>query len=280
MATLVGCICASHVPAMHAAPNGNDAANAERGNWEPYLAGFAQAQAWLERAQADTAVVLYNDHGFNFFLDNMPTFAVGTADGYDDDADGVGVPPPQRFAGHAPLSWHCIESLVRESFDVASCQRMLLDPALTLPMQWLWTQKERGPRIVPVNINTVQHPLPSPRRCYLLGQALGRAIGSWDEGLRVAVIATGGLSQPVVTSTVRHEFDRMCLGKLADDPGALLHYSIEDLVQTVGIRGVEIISWIAGRGTLSGQVRTVFSSYHSPGTQSAAGLLVLEAATA
>ena len=28
---------------------------------------------------SDVAVVFYNDHGLNFFLDKMPTFAVGAA---------------------------------------------------------------------------------------------------------------------------------------------------------------------------------------------------------
>ena len=32
-----------------------------------------------EAGEADVAVVFYNDHGLNFFLDKMPTFAVGAA---------------------------------------------------------------------------------------------------------------------------------------------------------------------------------------------------------
>ena len=35
--------------------------------------------AGLPSMKSDVAVVFYNDHGLNFFLDKMPTFAIGTA---------------------------------------------------------------------------------------------------------------------------------------------------------------------------------------------------------
>ncbi len=41
--------------------------------------GFPPLQAWLARAKPDVAVIFYNDHGLNFFLDKLPTFAVGAA---------------------------------------------------------------------------------------------------------------------------------------------------------------------------------------------------------
>ena len=43
----------------------------------------------------DVAVVFYNDHGLNFFLDKMPTFAVGAAPEYR-DADEAGASPLWR----------------------------------------------------------------------------------------------------------------------------------------------------------------------------------------
>jgi protocatechuate 4,5-dioxygenase beta chain len=47
---------------------------------------------------------------------------------------------------------------------------------------------------VPINVNTVQFPLPKASRCFKFGQAIGRAIESWDSDARVVVIGTGGLS--------------------------------------------------------------------------------------
>jgi protocatechuate 4,5-dioxygenase beta chain len=70
---------------------------------------------------------------------------------------------------------------------------MLVDHAFTLPMALLFPGQGVWPvTTVPVCINTVQFPLPSAARCWKLGQAIGRAIQSWDADKRVVVIGTGG----------------------------------------------------------------------------------------
>ena len=43
-------------------------------------------------SKPDVAVVFYNDHGLNFFLDKMPTFAVGAASEYRNADEGWGLP--------------------------------------------------------------------------------------------------------------------------------------------------------------------------------------------
>ncbi len=45
----------------------------------------------------DIAVMVYNDHGLNFFLDKMPTFAVGTAPRYINADEGWGIPRCRRL---------------------------------------------------------------------------------------------------------------------------------------------------------------------------------------
>ena len=83
------------------------------------------------------------------------------------------------------LSWHIIEALVADEFDVTTCQEMLVDHAFTIPMALLWPGADNWPvRTIPIAINTVQHPLPSPARCYKFGQAIGRAIECYQEDSR------------------------------------------------------------------------------------------------
>ena len=111
-------------------------------------------------------VVFYNDHGLNFFLDKMPTFAVGAASEYRHADEGWGLPVSRPYPGDPALSWHLIESLVADEFDVTMCQEMLVDHAFTIPHALLWPEPNARPvRTVPISINTVQHPLPSPARC-------------------------------------------------------------------------------------------------------------------
>ncbi len=96
-------------------------------------------------------MVFYNDHGLNFFLDKMPTFAVGAAPEYPNADEGWGLPtlPPAR--GNEDLSWHLIEHLVAAEFDVVTCQEMLVDHAFTLPLRLFWPDDDVPPvTVVPI----------------------------------------------------------------------------------------------------------------------------------
>lgn len=277
MARILGSVCTSHVPAI-----GNAIAKGLQQDpyWKPFFDGFPAARRWLDRVRPDVAVVFYNDHGLNFFLDKLPTFAVGAASEYRNADEGWGLPLVQPVAGDPELSWHIIESVVAEEFDLTTCQEMLLDHSVMIPMQLLWPGASPWPvKIVPIAINTVQHPLPSAARCLKLGQAVGRAVESYPSDLNVIIVGTGGLSHQLDgkrAGFINRDFDRLCFEKLIDDPTALAHYSTRDLVRLAGTQGVEVLNWIAARGALSGQVAEVHRTYHIPISNTAAGLQVLE----
>jgi protocatechuate 4,5-dioxygenase beta chain len=156
---------------------------------------------------------------------------------------------------------------------------MLVDHAFTVPLQLLWPgRNRRAVRTVPVALNTVQHPLPSPARCFKLGHALGRAIESYPEDVRVVVIATGGMSHQLDgerAGFINKEFDLHCLEKVVDQPEDLARFTIHDLVRLAGTQGVELISWLVMRGALAEPVTKVHSHYHIPVSNTAAGLMVL-----
>jgi protocatechuate 4,5-dioxygenase beta chain len=279
MARLLGAICTSHIPAIGAA--------IARGTqnepyWKPFFEGYPPVRRWLDRTDPDAVVMIYNDHGLNFFLDKMPTFAVGAAREYRNDDEGWGLPTLPPFPGDPELSWHVIESLVADAFDITTCQEMLVDHAFTVPISLLWPERsKRRFGTVPVAINTVQHPLPTPARCYALGKAIGRAIESYPEDIGVVVIATGGLSHQLDgerAGFINKAFDLHCLDKIVDEPRMLTDMSIHELVRAAGTQGVELIMWLAARGALDGRVTKLHSHYHIPVSNTAAGLLLLERA--
>ena len=149
------------------------------------------------------------------------------------------------------------------------CQEMLVDHALTLPMALLWPGGGEWPvRIVPVAMNHVQHPLPTLRRSHRLGQAVGRALESWDSDARVLVMGTGGLSHQLdgqragfINKAVRpdvHGRDRRRSG--ARSPASRSTTSSRE----AGAQGTELMTWIAARGALTGAVTKVHSTYHIP----------------
>jgi protocatechuate 4,5-dioxygenase beta chain len=276
MARIVGGIGTSHVPAI----GGAIARGLQQDPyWKPFFDGYIRAREWLAEVRPDVVVMFYNDHGLNFFLDKMPAFAVGAAAEYLNADEGWGLPVQAPFPGDPELSWHIIESLAAEEFDLTTCQEMKVDHAFVVPMQLLWPDGGRPVRVVPIAINTIQHPLPSPSRCFKLGRAVGRAIRSYDEDLKVLVLGTGGMSHQLDGTRagfINKSFDLMCLDRLAKFPEVLTAYSAADIIEMAGSQGVELLMWIAMRAALGADVTEVHRNYHIPISNTAAGLLVLE----
>ena len=277
MANIVGAISVTHVPYIGRAIANN---LQQDPYWKPFFDGFPPARDWLKKVRPDVAVVIYNDHGLNFFLDKMPTFAVGAAPEYRNADEGWGIPTLPPCQGDPDLSWHMIDALVGEEFDLVTCQEMVVDHAFTLPLELLWPGQHPCPvRTVPVCINTVQHPLPTAARCFKLGQAIGRAVESWDSDAKVVVIGTGGLSHQLDgqrAGFINKKFDLLFMEKLINDPLWVTRYSIMDLVELTGTQGIELLNWLAARGALLGDVEKVHSNYHVPISNTASGLLVME----
>ncbi len=278
MARIVGSIMSTHVPAIANALDRHDETDPY---WKPFFDGYEAVHAWLREVQPDVAVIFHNDHGMNFFLDKMPTFAVGCAPEYRHGDEGWGIPTVDPYPGHPDLSWHLAETLVGDEFDVTTCQEMLVDHAVTNPMKLLWP--DGGVPIVPVTVNTVMFPYPSAKRCFALGEAIGRAISCYDvePDLRVVMVGSGGLSHQLEGTRagfINKSFDLRFVESLPDDPRWATQFSGEDLVKETGSQGVELLMWLAARAALGATVRRVTWNYHIPISNTAAGTLVLEPA--
>lgn len=279
MAEIVGAYFTSHVPAIGGAIHRGDQ---QTTYWKPFFDGFPRVHEWLAETRPDLAVVFSNDHGLNFFLDTMPTFAVGAAASYANADEGWGLPLYKSFAGSPELSWHIIEQLVDDAFDPVTCQQMLVDHAISIPFELAYPNAREWPvKLVPIGINTVQHPLPSARRCLALGRSVHRALASWPGAERIVIIGTGGLSHQLDGARagfMNPDYDRFCLDHLASDPDALTSDSIHEIARKAGTQGVEVLNWIAARGALGPAAREVHRNYHLPISNTATATLLLEPA--
>lgn len=279
MATLVGSVMTSHVPVI-----GNAIANHLEAEpyWKPFFDGYVPVHTWLAQARPDAVVVFHNDHGMNFFLDAMPTFAIGCAPEYHHGDEGWGIPTVEPHTGDPNLSWHVAESLIGDEFDITTCQEMLVDHAVTNAMSLLWPQGPK-PAIVPIAVNTVMFPYPSAKRCYALGKSVGKAISTYrsDDDVRVLVLGSGGMSHQLDGTRagfINKDFDLRFAESLTSDPAWLTQFSGEDLVEQTGSQGVELLQWLAARAAIEGAARQVTWNYHIPISNTAAGTLVLEPA--
>ena len=100
MSEVVGGIFTSHVPGIGAAiAKGVQ----QEPYWKPFFDGFEPVHRFLEREKPDVAVMFYNDHGLNFFLDKMPTFAIGCAPEYRHEDEGWGITVTMTLPGDAKM---------------------------------------------------------------------------------------------------------------------------------------------------------------------------------
>ena len=277
MAKIIGGLATSHIPAI----GGAIAKNKQQDPyWKPFFDGFGPAQEWVAAEKPDVAIVFYNDHGLNFFLDKMPTFAVGAAKEYRNDDEGWGIPTLPPFEGIPELSWKIIDHLIDKEFDIVTCQEMLVDHAFTMPLKLFWPKGD-GPVTVPICINTVQFPLPSAKRCVALGRAVGEAVAAWDSDKKVVMIGSGGLSHQLDgerAGFINKPFDLHFMKSMVDDPEWAAQFSIHELVEKTGTQGVELLNWLAARAAIPGDVRKVHSNYHIPISNTASGMMALAAA--
>ena len=235
MARIIGGIGTSHVPTIAMA---FDKGKQDDPDWKPLFEGYAPVAAWLEAKRPDVLFFCFNDHATTFFFDHYPTFALGVSDQYRiaDEGQGVRRIPPLR--GHAPMSRHIARLLVADEFDLTIFQDLPLDHGLHSPLTMMWPSTPDWPgRVVPLVVNVLQHPLPKPARCYKLGKALGKAIRSYPEDLKVAVVGTGGLSHQLIGERAGFNdeaWDREFLELIDRDPERLARMSIEDFAQRGG----------------------------------------------
>ena len=262
MARIVGGMGVSHAPSIAAT---YDRGGTREPEWEPLFSGFAEACAWVEKLAPDALVVIYNDHVDQFSFRAWPTFAIGLADQYEIADEGWGPRAFPPVPGHPELSWHIARSLVADEFDLTTCQEMVVDHGMLSPLPLLNLKDGWAAKVVPFATNVVLHPLPSPRRCWNLGKALGRAIESYPGDERVIVVGTGGLSHQLTGprfGDVKPEWDQQFMDLLERDPEQLLGYTHEDFMALGGSESVEVVNWMAMRAALPAHARREHRTYY------------------
>ena len=175
--------------------------------------------------------------------------------------------------------------MIQEDFDLTICNDMQVDHGLTVPMSLMFGEPDEWPcKVIPFAVNVVQYPVPSGRRCFQLGQAIRRAVESYDEPLNVQIWGTGGMSHQLQgprAGLVNREWDNAWLDQLIADPAATAQVPHIEYVDEAGSEGIELVMWLIGRGAMSdvagGPPPTVAHRfYHVPASNTGVGHLILE----
>ena len=224
--------------------------------------GVNKLRTALAEVNPDMLAVVADDQQNLFWFDHMPAFAIFKGNKIVNPPADISKIPDWRGAaqcGTRPLereevypaepdlATHLVKSLIAQEFDVTYLNEpregrlwaggftfvnRRLMPDMSLPM-------------VPFMLNTYFPPnSPTAKRCWDMGVALAKAIDSWDSNKSVAVVASGGLTHPIVDE----ELDRRCLDAMQkNDKKALT--SIEEDVFVLGTS--EIKNWILGAACLA-----------------------------
>ena len=163
--------------------------------------GMAELGKVLDETKPDVIVFLGSDHVETFSVTCIPTFAII-----------AGSRAIAKFAGreydlpvHREMAEDMLNKLVVEhNFDIAYSEDAELGHAFAVPFEHVIGKRDIP--VIPFFTNVYVPPLPTPRRCAALGQAIADIIKGRKE--RVAVIASGGMSHfPGTTKYLSPEFD-------------------------------------------------------------------------
>jgi hypothetical protein len=156
---------------------------------------FAAQKEHLAAVRPDVIVMFDTDHLNTFFLDNLPVFAIGVDQSFKAPNDEPREMPIYTVPSAASLASHIRTTAIDAGFDMALVQKFSVDHSIAVPLHFLTPQMDVP--VIPIFISAHVPPLPSARRCYVLGQAVAGAIESWSAPLRVAIMGSGSFSLEV-----------------------------------------------------------------------------------
>jgi gallate dioxygenase len=272
----------SHIPAIGAAI---DHGKTETPYWKRVFDGYQPARAWMREHMPDVVFLVYNDHATNFDLRVIPTFAIGTAAEFEPADEGYGPRPVPKVIGHPELASHIAQSVIQQDFDLTLVNDLRVDHGLTVPLNLFFGSPKIWPcKVIPFHVNVVQYPVPSGQRCFALGQAIRRAIESYDEPLKVQIWSTGGMSHQLQgprAGLINAQWDNKFLDRLIADPADLAKMPHIDYVREAGSEGIELVMWLIGRGAMADVAggkppQVVQRFFHVPASNTAVGMLILE----
>jgi len=267
MARIIGALASSHTPTIGFAWDRN---KRDDPAWAPIFKHYEPLRQWIDDKKPDVMVFIFNDHVTSFFFDHYSAFALGVGEKFPvaDEGGGPRAVPPA--IGHPALARHIGQALMADEFDMSFFQDKPLDHGLFSPLSMLAPLNAKGEwpaPIIPLLVGVLQFPIPSARRCYKLGQSLRRAIESYPEDLKVALVATGGLSHQVHgerSGFNNTPWDMQFLELIEKDPERLCELTHAEYAEYGGFEGSEVIMWLVMRGALSSNIKKVHQTYYLP----------------
>jgi aromatic ring-opening dioxygenase catalytic subunit (LigB family) len=233
--------------------------------------GLLELKRVIAESKPDALIVIGDDQNENYTSQNVPQFAIYTG------AEAVFYDrlfkEEKTYPCAAEISRTILDHAVEAGFDLSFSEnfpeKRLISHAHAEPLMRILLPAA-DVAIVPIYVNAIHPPGPTPARCYAFGQALGDIIRNHLADKRMAIYASGGLSHftagypwrfyrgPFGYGQISEDFDRRILQWMADgETRKLAGLSSAELLDHGEI---ELRSWIVLAGAV-GEVRAQVLAY-------------------
>lgn len=254
MGEIVAAVGTCHTPYMFTRPPDEDPQQLDAAG-----AAMQELGKVLDETKPDVILFLGSDHVETFSVTCIPSFAII-----------AGSRAIAKFAGreynlpvHREMAEDLLDKLVVEhNFDVAYSEDAELGHAFAVPFEYVIGT--RNIPVVPFFTNVYVPPLPTPKRCAALGQAIAQIVKGRPE--RVAIIASGGMSHfPGTRKYLKPEFDfdRWMVAQFeAGNTNALLNMTGTQLDE---VGNTEMLTWATMFGAIGpqpGELVTYIPTWH------------------
>jgi len=240
MAEFVGAFAASHAPLI--ARDWDKFAPESR---EIITTDFHELGRRIAAARPDVLIELSADHWTNFFLDNLPNICIGIGASHDGPPEPFMNNFPRSIAGDTAFAQHIAKVALDDEFEPSISHHLALDHGFCIPLMKM--ELPKLPRIVPIVVNNLEPPMPSIRRCFAWGKLLAKAIASYPENIRVAILASGGLSHSIGEPTmgaIDEAFDRDCIAAFKAGAEGPLTKLLDERMEAAGNGTHEVRNWV------------------------------------
>jgi hypothetical protein len=202
--------------------------------------GLARLRSAVRESHPNVLLLIGDDQNENYTTANLPQFSIFVGESFtvtDPETNQV-----SHYRAEPDVAARLLREGVDAGFDLASTDRFaddrLRSHAHCEPLRFLDAAADVA--VVPIFLNAIHVPAPSPTRCYALGQQLRRSIDRLPDEHRVAMYASGGFSHFTAGYPWNHYEGGHTLGSIARDFDAQVVASLR------AGRGSELVALTSG----------------------------------
>lgn len=234
------------------------------------------------KASAPDVMLIFGDDQHEHFTNIVPQIAIFTGESLK----------VREFTGHSlevrhrdpvievecdsALARHLLKQCIDAEFDVTEVRSLPEDVLFSHALSQIVHYYDLGMPIIPIWINGIVPPSPSPTRCYEFGQEIRKAIESFPEERKAFLYGSGGLShftggypyaamtERVDYGSIKEEFDLQLIDTIRQGRGHdLAKFTSDDFLDNGEIETRQWVTIMGATGDVAPEIVEYGSFYRA-----------------